>query len=292
MSRPPRVVVSVRLPSALVVGAGVALLCSASPAAAQQAIVRAEAQAQSLDCRGGDARVEGNHNRISFRGGCRTLEVYGNGNAVQAELAPGARVRVEGQDNRITYSPVRDGAPAPPPPSVVIAGVNTAVLPGTAVPPPRAEPSQPPVRPAPPAAAIPTNARPGPQPGAQAHSAARLPIPSASQLPAPAPPPEAPAEPLALRGDDQQRDADCAGRDALIAGNRGSYVLRGGCRSLRVVGDLATVRADLQPGARVLIEGSGISVHWRVSAPGNPPLVTIRGEASHAVRSSGGRLLP
>lgn len=89
---------------------------------------------------------------------------------------------------------------------------------------------------------------------------------------------------LELRGDDLQLDADCAARDVLIEGSRGSFRLHGGCRSVTLRGDLAVVQAELQPGGRVLIEGGGNLVAYALIRPGAVPTVTIRGVDSRARR--------
>lgn len=113
-----------------------------------------------------------------------------------------------------------------------------------------------------------------------------------SPLPSPAAPPvEAPKTapvkpttgPLLLDGADQQRLAECGGRDVTIAGQRSAYILHGACRSLAVHGDLLTVRADLAPGAHVLIDGRGDVVSY--GGHGNPPDAKVRGDGSEIQRA-------
>ena len=109
-------------------------------------------------------------------------------------------------------------------------------------------------------------------------------------LAAPAPPQvQASTGPLTLAGDDQQRLADCAGRDVAITGERSAYVLRGGCKSVTLRGDLLTVQAELVPGARVTVTGRGSIVSWAFKASaakekGRAPVTTATGEGSRVQR--------
>jgi hypothetical protein len=57
----------------------------------------------AIDCAGGDASVTGDGHHVTIHGACRSLTVHGNANQVQAELAPRARVDVQGDGNRIRY---------------------------------------------------------------------------------------------------------------------------------------------------------------------------------------------
>ena len=77
--------------------------CFALPAFAQQGELRGEGLSQTIDCGGDDARLEGNGNRVTFRGPCRGLDLRGEGNRVEIELAPGAPIRVEGNGNHVRY---------------------------------------------------------------------------------------------------------------------------------------------------------------------------------------------
>lgn len=107
-----------------------------------------------------------------------------------------------------------------------------------------------------------------------------------------APPPlpavaEGTGDTLLLRGDGQTRDADCAGRDALIEGSNDHVTLRGGCRSVTVRGRNDTIEAALVPGAPVRIGGDGVTLHYHMTRPGAPPTVTVTGGGSHALQVSG-----
>ena len=99
---------------------------------------------------------------------------------------------------------------------------------------------------------------------------------------------------LALTGDDQALAADCAGRAVTVAGDRALYVLRGGCKSLTIRGNLVTVQAELLPNAPITVTGHGNRVGWALDHPGRPPAATLHGEANHVERLSelGGRPVP
>jgi hypothetical protein len=98
-------------------------------------------------------------------------------------------------------------------------------------------------------------------------------------------PPSAPmADPgaaLHLTGDDQAHALDCTGRAVTVDGSRALYLLRGGCKSLTIHGDLLTVQAELQPGAAVAITGHGVRVGWVIDRAGKPPAASLHGEANH-----------
>lgn len=89
---------------------------------------------------------------------------------------------------------------------------------------------------------------------------------------------------LRLSGDDRAQAIDCAGRNVTIQGDRGLYVLRGGCRSLTVQGALVTVQAQMLPGAPIVIDGHGIRVGWALDGRGHAPVSTLHGLANHVER--------
>ena len=91
--------------------------------------------------------------------------------------------------------------------------------------------------------------------------------------------------PLELSGDDQDRLADCAGRDLVVTGSRSAYVVRGTCHSLVVRGDLLTVQAVVQSGARIAVTGRGSVVSWAVPAKGRPPVSVVHGAGSRVQRA-------
>jgi hypothetical protein len=77
----------------------VALLLGTAPCFAQSNA----AAGGTIDCAGGDASVTGDGRTLAIHGACRSLTVHGNGNQIQAELAPRARVDVQGDGNRVRY---------------------------------------------------------------------------------------------------------------------------------------------------------------------------------------------
>ncbi len=113
---------------------------------------------------------------------------------------------------------------------------------------------------------------------------------AASANAAPPAPPSAnavsvhPTGALTLSGDDQERLAECGGRNVVVTGTRSAYVLWGGCRSLTVTGDLLTVQAELQPGARIAITGRGSIVSWALQGRGRGPVTVVHGAGSRAQR--------
>jgi Protein of unknown function (DUF3060) len=243
----------------------------AAPAAAQTSpgvLVQAEAQNQRLSCGGGDALIEGNHNTIVLTGPCRGLLLKGVANTVAIALQAGASVRVEGSENRVIFDVAGGAAPV-----VQILGPNNSVDPG-------------PLPPAPPPPAAPA-LKP-------AETAAVLAVPAAK--PPRVEPAAGPARSgaLELRGDDQQRDETCAGRAVVIEGNRSAYVLRGGCLSVSVQGDLDTVQAELRPGASVHVTGHGTTVSWAVPTRGKAPVSAIHGDGNRVqhIDTIGGQPVP
>ncbi len=111
----------------------------------------------------------------------------------------------------------------------------------------------------------------------------------ASAPPEQAAPPAKPAagarRAMTLSGDDQEKAVDCAGRDVTLSGARSFYQLRGGCRSLTVRGDLLTVQADMQPGARIAVSGRGSVVTWRLLGRGRNPAAFAQGPGSRVQRA-------
>ncbi len=96
-----------------------------------------------------------------------------------------------------------------------------------------------------------------------------------------------------MSGDDEEKLADCAGRDVLVTGNRSAYVIQGACHSLVVRGDLLTVQAVMQPGAHITVSGLGSIVSWAVQGRGHAPAGTVHGAGSRIQRaeSIGGQLV-
>jgi hypothetical protein len=111
-------------------------LAQKSAAAAAGATVRAEAVTRTVDCNGAPAEVGGNRNTLTFRGACRGLTLRGDANNVEIELAPGARIDIEGNRNRLRYTVAGGGDP----PGVRVSGSDTDLAPSPGAPPPAAAP--------------------------------------------------------------------------------------------------------------------------------------------------------
>ena len=245
---------------------GLAIVLSLWPltSRADPVLIQAEAETKSVDCAGDSARVEGNRNTLTITGACRSLDLRGDGNQVTIVLRPGAAVHVEGQKNRIAYRIARGTQQ----PEVSVAGVDSIVFPAGEA---RAQPA----KPAAPLVVVPPITVPP----------VTLPPVTVPPIAVPGLPLSAPAAgPVLIRGDDQQRNGDCNGGAVVLEGDRGSYVLRGGCTALTVRGHLATIQAELAPRARVVVEGDGATVFWTPSTPGAPPVFSLRGDANHVVK--------
>ncbi len=231
---------------AALVLAGAAPVLWADPALAQDVVVNGSSRTELLDCNHGDAVVNGSSNRLVFHGLCRSLQVNGSGNAVQIDLMPGGQLAIAGSGNRITYNPIVPG------PVLTAEGSGNLVGAGTG-----------------------------------GNITAELPPSPPSQPPAVvAPPPTAEPGTLVLTGDNQKRNIDCAGRDVLIEGSDGTFILRGGCRSVNVQGQDDSIDAVLLPGARLTIGGQGVTLHYTMASAGPPPVVSVTGAGSQALLTS------
>ena len=215
------------------------------------AVLRASHRTELIDCAGAPAVVEGDGNRVVFHGNCASLRLDGNANQVEIDLVPGGSLRVTGEGNDVRYAPTVPG------PVVAAVGTGNSIAAGTG----------------------------GPA------SAALAPAVPAAPPPPPtlAPPARAEAGTLLLRGDGLRRRADCAGRNVLIEGNDGHFALTGGCRSVTVQGQGDVVQAELQPGGRIAIGGNGVTLHYRLTRNGPPPVISVTGSNSvaHLVTGTG-----
>ncbi|WP_216851206.1 DUF3060 domain-containing protein [Acidisphaera sp. L21] len=86
--------------TATIPAVSIAVLLALSASARAQPV---SAQSEAIDCANSDASVTGDGRHVAFHGACRSLTVRGNQNQVQAELAPGARVHVQGDGNSVRY---------------------------------------------------------------------------------------------------------------------------------------------------------------------------------------------
>ncbi len=237
--------------------AGAVLVVAPGRVQAADLLFQAEAQTLAGSCSPGQAvRLEGNHDTVVLSGTCGSLLVKGFANMVQLAVAAGGSIRVEGSANRIHYAAL--GAA----PIVETFGPDNDVSPGGNARPVSTAPPPPPRTPSPPPPPAPTPVPAAATPGV-AEQGSRL----------------------ELSGDDQERLADCAGHDLIVTGSRSAYVVRGGCRSVVVRGDLLTVQAVVQPGARIAVTGRGSTVSWAVPGRGRSPAALVRGAGSRVQRA-------
>ena len=88
----------------LVSGSNTALLLSGGTApSADQATLSGDGQNLPLHCGGQAVTLDSNRSRFLLSGGCRSVAVRGKANRVEAELVPGADVRIEGDGTVVTY---------------------------------------------------------------------------------------------------------------------------------------------------------------------------------------------
>ncbi len=122
---------------ARVSGSGTMLLAQGGLApTAAGSVISGDGQTIELSCAGVAVTLDGNHSRFHLHGGCRSLLLRGAGNVVDAELAPAATVRVEGDGSAVVYRLSAAG----PAPAVTVLGIDSLVQPDIAA-----------IRPAPPA---------------------------------------------------------------------------------------------------------------------------------------------
>ncbi len=223
-------------------GAVAFAVAGAGRAHAQAPEVDGSSLVQTIPCEGQDASVNGSENRIAFTGSCRGLAVNGDGNQVQIALAPDARVTVSGHGNHVLYS----AAGPEMEPLVALNGADNDVTAN----------DQPP-----------SGALVGAMPAVP-------PTPPPLTLPPVIGPSGAPSGAIVLAADDASQTVDCTGRDVLIHGSDGNFRLLGGCRSISVQGQNDTIQAQLQPGARVMIGGPTVTLHYTLIANGPPPIIS------------------
>jgi Protein of unknown function (DUF3060) len=104
-------------------------------------------------------------------------------------------------------------------------------------------------------------------------------------------PSEGSAVAIALTGDGETLDLACGGRSVVIKGNRSTYTLRGGCRSISASGDGNRIRAELLADAHATVEGNDSTLAYFVLGAGEPAL-TVRGLHSRANRLAFGLPAP
>jgi hypothetical protein len=99
-----------------------------APTAAGSSI-SGDGQTIQLECQGVAVTLDGNHSRFHLHGGCRSLLLRGAGNVVDAELAPGAPVRIEGDGSVVIWRLAIPGAP----PTATVLGIDSLVQPDTTI---------------------------------------------------------------------------------------------------------------------------------------------------------------
>ncbi len=75
----------------------------AGSAVLANAYVKGANQEGNFDCNGGPAIIEGANNDINFTGQCSSLTVMGANNNVNVSLAKGARIKIDGANNEISW---------------------------------------------------------------------------------------------------------------------------------------------------------------------------------------------
>jgi outer membrane protein OmpA-like peptidoglycan-associated protein len=92
--------------------------------------------------------------------------------------------------------------------------------------------------------------------------------------------------PIVFEGNGQFRTIDCAGRDAVVRGERNDLTFVGGCRSLTVEGNASRIRAALAPNARVVLRGEVLDLAWSQADAGEAPRFATEGRQIRVERSA------
>jgi outer membrane protein OmpA-like peptidoglycan-associated protein len=92
--------------------------------------------------------------------------------------------------------------------------------------------------------------------------------------------------PIVFEGNGQSRTIDCAGRDAVVRGERNDLTFTGGCRSLTVEGNASRIRAALAPNARVVLRGEVLDLAWSQTDAGEAPRFATEGRQIRVERSA------
>jgi outer membrane protein OmpA-like peptidoglycan-associated protein len=93
--------------------------------AGAESVVLGDSSGQVIrDCSKADVVVSGSNDRIVLTGGCRSLTILGDGDEILADMDPGTKITLSGNNNNLAWGKTRDGVD----PSVVDAGrANTVV---------------------------------------------------------------------------------------------------------------------------------------------------------------------
>jgi outer membrane protein OmpA-like peptidoglycan-associated protein len=100
-------------------------LAVSSEIAVAESIVLGDSSGQLIrDCSGKDVVVSGSNDRIVLTGGCRSLTIVGDANEILADMAPGTKISLSGDNNNLAWAKSAGGANA----SVVDGGRANTVL--------------------------------------------------------------------------------------------------------------------------------------------------------------------
>lgn len=58
----------------------------------------------ALDCAGGQASIMGSNNDLTIKGNCTILSLFGSGNKISIQFAPGAQISFVGSGNSISWT--------------------------------------------------------------------------------------------------------------------------------------------------------------------------------------------
>ena len=100
-------------------------LAVSSEIAVAEPVVLGDSSGQVIrDCSGKDVVVSGSNDRIVLTGGCRSLTILGDANEILADMAPGTKISLSGDNNNLAWAKSTGGANA----SVVDGGRANTVL--------------------------------------------------------------------------------------------------------------------------------------------------------------------
>jgi outer membrane protein OmpA-like peptidoglycan-associated protein len=80
-------------------------LAVSSEIAVAESVVLGDNSGQLIrDCSGKDVVVSGSNDRIVLTGGCRSLTILGDGNEILADMAPGTKISLSGDNNNLAWA--------------------------------------------------------------------------------------------------------------------------------------------------------------------------------------------
>jgi outer membrane protein OmpA-like peptidoglycan-associated protein len=100
-------------------------LAVSSEIAVAESVVLGDSSGRLIrDCSGKDVVVSGSNDRIVLTGGCRSLTILGDANEILADMAPGTKISLSGDNNNLAWAKPTGGANA----SVVDGGRANTIL--------------------------------------------------------------------------------------------------------------------------------------------------------------------